>query len=221
MPKKGKRSKFLSAVAGFFGWMISNGFGVIFTVTVFLALPLLQQIAGGKKQEAKTTQAAVIDAPQEIEIEEEKPPEPETEPEETPEIEQTEEPISLSDISNLLNSGAGTGDGAAVGNALRNAISDKAGSLLSGGGVEQPPRAVSQSAPRYPADLHKKGITGVVRIEMTIDANGRVRNPEVVESTHPGFRQPALTAVRQWKYEPGLRGGTPAPFKVRIPIKFG
>ncbi|MEM0897899.1 MAG: energy transducer TonB [Verrucomicrobiota bacterium] len=221
MPKKGKKSKFVSVLAVAFGWMMSNGFGVAFTVTVFLALPLLQQMASKGDDEAKATQAAVIDAPQEVEIEEEKPPEDEPEPEPEPEIEQNDEPVSLADLTSLLSAGDGTGSGAAVGNALRDAISSKAGNLLSGGGAEQPPRPVSQSPPRYPPELHKKGVTGLVKIEMTIDANGRVRNPQVVESTDRGFNQPALSAVRQWKYEPGLRGGVPAPFKVRVPIKFG
>ena len=40
------------------------------------------------------------------------------------------------------------------------------------------------------------------------------------KSSHPAFEQPALQAVRRWRFEPGKRGGKPVSFKMRVPITF-
>jgi protein TonB len=45
-------------------------------------------------------------------------------------------------------------------------------------------------------------------------------NPKVEKSTHPAFERPALEAVRQWKFDPAVRGGEKVPSKVRVPIRF-
>ena len=34
------------------------------------------------------------------------------------------------------------------------------------------------------------------------------------------FERPALDAVRQWKFEPGLKGGQRVGCKMRVPIRF-
>ncbi|MCU0224718.1 MAG: energy transducer TonB [Acidobacteria bacterium] len=53
-----------------------------------------------------------------------------------------------------------------------------------------------------------------------VDKDGRVVNPKVEKSDHPAFERPALDAVRQWKFEPAVRGGEKVASKMRIPIRF-
>ncbi|MBZ0258769.1 energy transducer TonB, partial [bacterium] len=49
---------------------------------------------------------------------------------------------------------------------------------------------------------------------------GQVENPIVQKSTDPIFENPALSAVKKWKFEPGKRNGEPVRFRMRVPITF-
>ena len=53
-----------------------------------------------------------------------------------------------------------------------------------------------------------------------MNPDGRVANPVAQAATHPAFEQPALQAVRRWRFEPGKRNGQPVSFKMRVPITF-
>lgn len=84
--------------------------------------------------------------------------------------------------------------------------------------IDQKPRAIYQAAPVYPSTL--RGIEGTVTLIFVVDEGGRVINPRVEKSTNPEFERPALEAIRQWRFEPGARGGKKVASKMRIPIKF-
>jgi len=86
--------------------------------------------------------------------------------------------------------------------------------------LDQAPRVVFQPPPEYPAALRKQKLDGTVHVLFMVDRNGRVESPIVQKSTHPAFEQPALQAVRRWRFEPGKRNGEAVPFRMRIPITF-
>lgn len=86
--------------------------------------------------------------------------------------------------------------------------------------IDQEPRAILQTAPVYPAELRGKKLEGVVTLIFIVDAQGKVVHPKVASSTHPAFEKPALDAIRQWKFEPGLRGGERVDRHMRLPIRF-
>lgn len=202
--------------------LAANSFGLFFALLVFMALPFLQVVANSGKEKMEVRQVAVVEAPPTPEIEEEQPPEEPPEPEEQPEMQPNDQPLSLDSLDSLLNPGAGDGGGAQIfSDALAKAVSDQAGSMMASMGSEQQPRCVYQPSPKYPAALVKKGIAGVVKVELIVDANGRVTNPRVVSSPHPDLKDAALAAVKQWRYEPGTRDGSTCPFKIRVPISFG
>ena len=58
-------------------------------------------------------------------------------------------------------------------------------------------------APRFPGYAERRGVSGVVEIGFTINADGSTDAIEVVES-RPGslFAKSAVEAVRQWQFEP-------------------
>lgn len=99
-------------------------------------------------------------------------------------------------------------------------LGDSFDSAFSLAEIDQKPRAVFQVAPSYPAELRAKQIEGVVTLIFVVDATGKVVNPRVEKSTHPAFDKPALDAVRQWKFEPAVRGGQRVGCKMRAPIRF-
>jgi TonB family protein len=56
--------------------------------------------------------------------------------------------------------------------------------------------------PEYPALAKQMNVTGKVKIETTISADGRVINTRVVGGS-PLLVNAALAALKQWRFEPG------------------
>jgi len=86
--------------------------------------------------------------------------------------------------------------------------------------IDQKPRAVFQASPLYPAEMRSKKVEGVVTVLFIVDPNGKVLRPHVEKSTHALFEKPALDAVKQWKFEPAVKGGQRVNCKMRVPIRF-
>ena len=86
--------------------------------------------------------------------------------------------------------------------------------------IDQKPRAIMQGSPVYPATMRGKKVEGVVTVLFIVDPTGKVTNPRVEKSTHPEFERPAVDAVKQWKFEPAVKGGQRVPCKMRVPIRF-
>jgi protein TonB len=86
--------------------------------------------------------------------------------------------------------------------------------------IDQKPRAVYQVAGNYPGELRGKKLEGVVSVIFVVDASGRVSNPRIEKSSHPAFEKPALDAVKQWKFEAGVKGGERVACRMRVPMRF-
>lgn len=84
----------------------------------------------------------------------------------------------------------------------------------------EPPVPVRMVAPDYPEKLKQDGIMGLVVVNCTVDVQGNVVGPAVEKSSNAGFDQPALDAVKKWKFKPAQQDGKPIAKKVSIPIKF-
>ncbi|WP_347909684.1 energy transducer TonB [Pseudomonas grandcourensis] len=56
--------------------------------------------------------------------------------------------------------------------------------------------------PVYPVALHRAGVTGMVRVSMTVKADGSVSNAVIAQSAHPGLDEASLAAVSQWRFKP-------------------
>jgi len=56
--------------------------------------------------------------------------------------------------------------------------------------------------PVYPATLGAAGIEGTVVLDAVIRRDGAVGDVTVVRSSNPAFEQPAIDAVKQWRYTP-------------------
>jgi TonB family protein len=62
---------------------------------------------------------------------------------------------------------------------------------------------VKKVQPRYPDEARLRGIEGWVDLSFVVSAAGDVIDPRVEDSSMKHlFARPALTAVRQWKYQP-------------------
>lgn len=141
------------------------------------------------------------------------------------------EAASLSAIEAALNGLAGGGGdfaqalefasgGRIGGTGKAGALEENLESAFSLAEIDQRPRAVFQAAPLYPSDMRSKKVEGVVTVVFIVDSEGKVANPRVEKSTHASFDKPALDAVKQWKFEPAIRGGLRVACKMRVPIRF-
>jgi protein TonB len=140
------------------------------------------------------------------------------------------EAASLSAIEAALSGQAGGGDfadsmsfasgGRIGGTGKAGSLEEKIDNAFNLSEIDQKPRAAFQAAPTYPAEMRGRKVEGVVTVIFIVDASGKVSNPRVEKSSHPAFDKPALDAVRQWRFEPGLRGGERVSCKMRVPIRF-
>lgn len=82
------------------------------------------------------------------------------------------------------------------------------------------PVPVRMVPPKFPPEMRREGIGGVVTVKCTIDEKGNVTEPVVEKASNDAFVQPALEALRKWKFKPAKRAGVPVALKVSIPIQF-
>ena len=54
----------------------------------------------------------------------------------------------------------------------------------------------------YPELAHKMNVSGTVRVEVVVGANGAVKSAKALGG-HPLLIESALSAAKQYKYEPG------------------
>ena len=87
------------------------------------------------------------------------------------------------------------------------------------GGKVRPPTKTKDVAPVYPAAAKSARIAGVVIIEATIGADGKVIDAKVLRSV-PMLDEAALDAVRQWEFKPTLLNGVPVPVVMTVTVNF-
>lgn len=202
--------------------LLVAGGAVILTMAFFLVLPLMQTLAKPPAtdlvlQSVDVAELEAPDPPPEPEPEEESEPE-----EEPPDLEEEAPPVPLSEIEVAL--GSSIGEGWLRGNfalALNN-IAEKAeddGGIFDIADLDQKPRVVYQPSPMVNSAIRRKA-PGKVYIIFVVDEEGRVVKPRIQKSSDTVFEQSSLSAVKQWRFEPGKRNGKPVRFRMRVPITF-
>jgi protein TonB len=96
----------------------------------------------------------------------------------------------------------------------------KTGAAGSGGGLSESARLAAgrMPAPSYPAECRRKGQTGTVVVEFTVDSSGRVISAYAKsESPWPLLNHEAVRTVRRWKFPPGgiMKLQRPIVFQLR------
>lgn len=137
-----------------------------------------------------------------------KPPEPQKEPP------KPDSPQQSQQQADMASGGLNIGDVA-----MDTSLDVDAG--ISGGGDSQY-LPIVKVQPNYPQRALRRGIEGYVVVEFTVNKQGRVENPRVVEADPDGvFNRAAMDAARKFKYRPKTIGGEPvAVAGVRNIIRF-
>jgi protein TonB len=215
-----------------FRWIAVNAAavfgGLLITLGLFLVLPVLEAITAPADSDLLVRDANVAalppPPPPPPPEEEKKEEEPEEEPP-PPKLAEETPPLDLSQLELALNVGMGGGIGGDF--AVKLQVDTKAAAGAGGGDealfslsdLDQKPRAIFQPSPSIAPKLRKK-TPATVYVIFTVDPRGRVENPLVQSSSNPEFDAAALAAVKQWKFEPGKRGGQSVRFRMRVPITF-
>jgi protein TonB len=82
------------------------------------------------------------------------------------------------------------------------------------------PKPVQMARPEYTEEARAAAIEGKVRVELTVDASGAVRNVKVLESLGHGLDEAAVRAVEGATFEPALLCGKPVEATFVVSIRF-
>lgn len=94
------------------------------------------------------------------------------------------------------------------------------GNIFNLADLDRVPEPVVQPAPTFPVALRREVSKATVVVEFIVDIQGRVSNAFMVESTHTGFDEAAVTGVQKWRFRAGVRGGKKVNTRMRVPIVF-
>ena len=72
----------------------------------------------------------------------------------------------------------------------------------------------------YPAVSRRRGIEGVVLLEVSVDREGKVGDVSVVRALDRELDRAAVAAARRARFSPALKDGAPVAAKVRLPVRF-
>ncbi len=87
-------------------------------------------------------------------------------------------------------------------------------------GVDLPAFPIHRGNMMLPLDYILNSPGGTVRVRLTVDEFGYVKDPVIDDGTDEILNNAALVSLMTWKFFPGLRNGSPKDTKVRIPLVF-
>ncbi len=88
-----------------------------------------------------------------------------------------------------------------------------------GNGVN-PPKLLYKVEPEYTAEARIAKYQGSVQLSVEIGMDGVARNFRVMKGLGLGLDENAVTAVRQWHFQPGTKDGAPVPVVATIEVNF-
>jgi len=221
----------------FFGFLAALGLHAFVILFGGILIPKPEQ------QQAKKELIEVVELDKKEEKKEEEPKEKLDDPvedvkQEMPDFRELNQPtasaapalaaVSLSDLGSALSGiggeGGGFGAGVGFGSGVIGGTPGGGGSLgggdmLSSSQLDSLPQPTNRASPRLSADLRKQ-IKGKVELILIIGKDGAVQKAEVVSTPNPAANAACIEAARQWRFQPGSRGGKPVQFKLKLPFRF-
>ena len=91
--------------------------------------------------------------------------------------------------------------------------------VINDSGLTRGAQLIRQIGPKYPKQARENGISGSVKLELTIAEDGSVWGAKVL-SGDPLLAEAALSAVKKWAYRPALASGKPLSTTTEVEIKF-
>ena len=76
------------------------------------------------------------------------------------------------------------------------------------------PEVVSRVMPQ------SNGVKGVVVLEFVVLKDGTASDARVVRPLDPALDEPAIVALRQWRFKPGMKAGKPVAVRMNETLNF-
>jgi len=87
--------------------------------------------------------------------------------------------------------------------------------------LDRQPRALRDIVPDYPHDADRQRLSGTVRLQLKLEADGRVSDIEIVSATPPDvFNESAIKAFRDALFAPAQKHGRPVRARVLIEVVY-
>jgi protein TonB len=120
-----------------------------------------------------------------------------------------------------VGTGAGTGLGAGEGSGIGPGTGGGTGGgpFRPGSGI-QPPRLLREVKADYTEDARQRNIAGDVVLEIVVRRDGSVGDVRILRGLGGGLSDRAVQAVRQWKFAPAQRLGSPVDVIVEVAVEF-
>jgi TonB family protein len=121
--------------------------------------------------------------------------------------------------------GAGAGKGTGLGEGDGSGVGPGSGGGTGGGpyrpgsGIEAP-RVLQEVKADYTEDARRRGLAGEVVLEIVVRRDGSVGDVRVLQGLGGGLNERAMQAVRQWRFAPARRLGTPVDVIVEVAVEF-
>jgi TonB family protein len=88
------------------------------------------------------------------------------------------------------------------------------------GGNVSPPGVDTKVQPRYTEEARHARLAGTVILFVVVDENGVPRELKVLRPLGLGLDETAIEAVRQWKFQPGMKDGKAVAVQATIEVNF-
>ena len=121
--------------------------------------------------------------------------------------------------------GTGSGQGSGVGEGSGPGLGPGTGGGT-GGGPYRPgtgitaPAIIREVKPDYTEEGRRRHLEGDVVLEIIVKRDGTVGNVKLLQGLGAGLDQRAIDAVRQWRFSPAKRYGTPVDVIVEVAMEF-
>jgi periplasmic protein TonB len=121
--------------------------------------------------------------------------------------------------------GIGSGSGGGVGVGYGPGVGAGTGGGMGGGvykvgGGISAPKPLATPDPEYTDEARRAKIQGTCILWLIVGADGRPRDIKVVRGLGYGLDAKALETVKQWKFEPAQKDGTPVNVQVSVEVIF-
>jgi TonB family protein len=121
--------------------------------------------------------------------------------------------------------GVGTGTGTGLGQGDGSGIGPGSGGGTGGGPYRPgsgitPPRLLREVRADYTDEGRRRGLAGEVVLEIVVRRDGSVGDVTILRRLGGGLDDRAVQAVRQWRFAPATRQGSPVDVIVEVAVEF-
>jgi TonB family protein len=124
-----------------------------------------------------------------------------------------------------IGGGVGSGTGTGLGEGDGSGIGPGSGGGMGGGPYRPgsgitPPKILQEVKADYTEDARRRNIEGEVVLEIVVRRDGSVGDVKLLNGLASGLNERAIAAVKQWRFAPAKRLGSPVDVIVEVAVEF-